>query len=523
MNKIISSILIGLMLFSGVASAQTADLPSAGMTPGSRFFFADRFFEGVGTLFTFGNVAKAKRFVAIAEERLAEARELAEQGYATNAERAVNLYEEKLADATERAKQAKNADTLARVTEATNKHFAVLEDVIERVPEQAKASVQRALESSRQGQVSALKALTEEDPSRAVDVGVNAAKYHLERAKANAVKQNNAGVEIALADFEALLNIANDAQGGKSVLIAKYSERLNEVIGDLDFVEEISANLPTSIKNRIEQVKTHSINSQLSSLRELVREDPRRAVEIFTAGADARLNDVKENVEKQNGEATEGALKGYGQYKNFGEELSKMAQGNTTVEDLVNKATSRQLQVFKDVRQNLPPEAQKEFQSAFDSAVDNARKMQKLLLEMPTRQPGQIQPGDEQSFKGMSPEDFQKLPPKEREKLFREQSSPQPGREGFNPDQQNQNPGDTSGSRQHSPEEMKKFNPQSGGREFNPQMRNGQPGGTTQFPQEQGQQGQQGQQRGMMNPNEMSNQQREMMQQMPPGQQQRPQ
>jgi len=371
------------MLFSGVAMAQTADLPSPGITPGSPFFFLDRFFEGLGGIFTFGQAAKARRAVAIAEERLSEARTLAARDD-ENAQRAVELYEEKVVEATERAQNAQNADALVRVTEATSKHFAVLEDVIARVPEQAKASVQRALESSKQGQVSALQALKGEDPSRAVDAGLAAIKAHAERAKVNAGRGRPEDAQIAANDFQRVLAAVSDAPRGNAVLAAKFSEELTGVVGGLDEAKDAALNIPAPVKEKINQVKGLAIDAQLASLRELVIEDPTKAVEIFANAAEGRLNAARQDAERRNGSATEESLEDYNKYAEFGSQISSMAEGirtgETTVEDLVKRATSHHIQVLEDVRQKLSPQAKQEFQRA----LDNSRRVQDQRPAIPT-------------------------------------------------------------------------------------------------------------------------------------------
>ena len=398
-NKIITSILAGLMLFAGAASAQTADLPSPGVTPGSPFFFFDRFFEGLGGIFAFGQAAKARRAVAIAEERLSEARALLAIGD-EGAEEAIELYEEKLAEAAERAQNAKNADALARVTEATSKHFAVLEDVIERVPEQAKAAVQRALESSKQGQVSALQALKGEDPSRALDAGLAAMKAHTQRAKANAERGRPNNAEQAADDFQRVLAAVSDAPRGRGALEIKISEGLTEIVDRLDEATDLTEDMPASLREALAQAREATIDAHLTSLRELAREDPAKAVEIFADAAEGRLNAAKKDAEERNGEATEKSLEEYNKYAEFGQQISSMAQGirtgDVTVEDLVKKATSLHLRVLEDVRQKLPSNARQEFQRALDSA----RKVQELRPAIPpqSRQQAPTQPGARQQI-----------------------------------------------------------------------------------------------------------------------------
>jgi hypothetical protein len=410
----------------GVVMAAQNDLP------GDALYGVKLASERVVDAMTVGQAAKARRTVAIAEERLREARTLAARGD-ENVQRAVELYEEKIAEAAERAENARNADALARVTEATSKHFAVLEDVIAQVPEQAKAAVQRALESSRQGQVSALQALKGEDPSRAVEAGLAAIKAHTERSEVNAGRGRPEDAERAANDFQAVLAVVSDVVRGRPDLAAKFSEELTDVVEELDEAKDATPNIPAPVKEKISQAKGSAIDAQLASLREFVREDPEKAVDIFAKAAEARLNAVKEDTEEGNGADTEESLEDYEKYAQFGQEISTMAQGirtgETTVEDLVKRATSHHLQVLEDARQKLPPEAQQEFQRAQDAA----RKVQELRPEIPApgepgvQPPQPTQPGAPQApvEPRTPPEVEQETEVEQRQETEVEQGAPQ--------------------------------------------------------------------------------------------------
>lgn len=387
MHKTLSSIIVGLMLFAGVASAQAVELPPAGITPASPFFFIERFFEGLGTFLTFGDANKARRLIALAEERLAEAKVLSERGDSDNAERASELYEEKFSEAQERAERSRDVEALARVIEATSKHFAVLEDVIARVPEPAKASVERALGASKDRQVSALRALKGEDPSRAVDVGLVALKARVGMSKADAQR---GAPEKAVRDFQEVLAVVSDAQQGHATLAAKFSEGLTRVVEDIDKAEDAIRNIPSGDINIVRKIKPLAIDAQLSSLRDLVREDPAKVVEIFANAAEARLNAARENAEEGDGDAAKENLKDYNQYAEFGQQISSMAKGirtgETSVEDLVKRATSHHIQVLENVRQKLPQQAQQEFQRA----LDNSQRVQQQRPATPLQPRQQV-------------------------------------------------------------------------------------------------------------------------------------
>jgi len=288
---IVTLMVLGMLIGSGVVHAQTTDLPAPGVLPTSPFYFVKGFFEGVGTFFTFGASAKAERYLALAERRLAEAEALAAQGD-VRAEAAVARYEAQYAEARERAAQVANIDLEARVADATTKHLAVLDDVISRVPEEAKEAVRSAKEQSIAGQLEALRGIAARDPERAVDIFARAAEQRLLVAQARA------------------------GRGGDG-------EDESENVGD--------------------------------------------------------------------------ALEDYEKYAQFGQEISTLAQGirtgETTVEDLVRRATSRHLQVLESVRTTLPPQAQQEFQRAMDSA----RQVQQLRPSITApRQPVMPPGGDDE-------------------------------------------------------------------------------------------------------------------------------
>lgn len=162
-----SLLLITFLLFGGVANAAEDELPDPGILPGNPFYFLDTVFEGLGTIFTFGDQAKAERFLGLAEERLAEANELAEQGKSNRAEKATEKYTQRLAKALDRAQKAKDKgkDTdavLTKIAEATVRHQEVLARVYEKVPEQAKEAIAKAMLKSAKGHETALNAVSKE-------------------------------------------------------------------------------------------------------------------------------------------------------------------------------------------------------------------------------------------------------------------------------------------------------------------------------------------------------------------------
>lgn len=164
-KKIFIVPILMMFLLVGVAQAQTSDLPKPGMLPDSSFYFLKSWKEGIGTFFTFGDLKKAERFLNLSEKRLAEAEALADKNKSEMAERAVERYQEQLNLALAKAEEAKaeglDADeVLAKVSEATLKHQAVLAEVYEKVPEQAKEAIQQAMEAGMREHEEALEAVS---------------------------------------------------------------------------------------------------------------------------------------------------------------------------------------------------------------------------------------------------------------------------------------------------------------------------------------------------------------------------
>lgn len=148
----------GLLLAAGFGSAraQTSDRAEPGMLPDHPMYFTTSMSESVGTFFTFGEVNQAERSLELSERRLAEARALAANGQPEEAERAVERYQVQLDRALSKAKQAEaNGDNaeefLTGVSEATPRHQKVLAEVYQKVPEQARPGIERAMEASRRG------------------------------------------------------------------------------------------------------------------------------------------------------------------------------------------------------------------------------------------------------------------------------------------------------------------------------------------------------------------------------------
>lgn len=151
MPKIFIPILIFLFAFSTLAQAD--NLPDAGLTLDSPFYFLKAWKETIQTFFTFGEENKAKQYLHLADVRLAEYQKMVEKGKTEIAQKTLDKYEKQLNRALDKAKElqekGKDVKDLSQKLEQTiSKHLEVLQKNLQKVPEAAKKGIEKAIENS---------------------------------------------------------------------------------------------------------------------------------------------------------------------------------------------------------------------------------------------------------------------------------------------------------------------------------------------------------------------------------------
>lgn len=169
--------LLRILLFVGVsqiamagvgqAQMQANGLPAPGMLPDHPLYVLKSASERVGTLFTFGDVEDGERSLDLAEKRLSEASALVAKGKSAMAERTLVRYQDQLDRALAKAEEAraKGVDTdelSARASVAALRHQAVLADVYERVPEEARPGIERAMQAGMRGHEKGMRGISGE-------------------------------------------------------------------------------------------------------------------------------------------------------------------------------------------------------------------------------------------------------------------------------------------------------------------------------------------------------------------------
>ncbi|MDP3015188.1 MAG: DUF5667 domain-containing protein [bacterium] len=152
-----------VVVFALPASASAA--ANAGVKPGSFFYFFDTAFEKVNLFFTFNPEKKARKALEYADERLAEVGAVAKEENTNAIKTAVAGYESNIALAAKESKQIKNKEKaeglLTSITDNASKHQEILSDVLNKVPDEAKEAITKAILASRKGQEEATKQIVQ--------------------------------------------------------------------------------------------------------------------------------------------------------------------------------------------------------------------------------------------------------------------------------------------------------------------------------------------------------------------------
>jgi len=269
MKKIVLvAIFLCIFTITGVFAQEETVLSSAGMTPDNFFYFLDVWREKISLFFTFSSEGKIKKAITYGEEKLAETSALVDKGEYELLPKATGLYEDYIAlsnrQTDEIVKEGQNIeDVSTRVAEATSKHLTVLEELLDKVPEQAKDAIEKAITVSMNGHNRALSALAKENPKKAIEINLETIKGRLERAKKMAEKGNAEQAEEAVENFEILNKLGQEiSQIAKGV--GKDTTTVEQLVGGatsyhLEVLSEVYKKVPDSAKPSIEEAISNSI------------------------------------------------------------------------------------------------------------------------------------------------------------------------------------------------------------------------------------------------------------------------
>ncbi len=354
MKKLIT-LLICISLITGVAAQNLSDLPDAGTTPDSIFYGLEKAFESVGLAFASN---KAKKRLQLAEERLAEMQAMSDKNKSQYLDDLAKAYGENL-----NKSESEDVNVSETVAQATSKHLSVLDRVKEKVPEQAKQAIAKAKKNSMKGQEKALEAVSNKNPERATEIGLGSAEQRLEAAKQ---ARSSEEVNETLQEYSQISRVAKR--------VAKNPQAAEKVASELtshaQTLDEVEDTVPSEARKDVEKVKSSVVSQQVDTLRDVARENPERAAQIFSEASQARLNRANKTASENPEEANE-EMQDFQKLSDFGNEISSIAQqagkNASKANEIVAKATSRHLDVLEKVRQKVPEQAR--------AAIENAMQV----------------------------------------------------------------------------------------------------------------------------------------------------
>lgn len=142
---------VSVIFMASIAAGHTSHSELTGATdlPGSATYGLDRAMEAVSLALTFDRTSKAKKRLAIAEERLAESARLTQRNQTGKAGKALEAYSsqmEKVRRIRNELPEEEKSELSEHINATSEKRNAVLQDVLQRVPEQARKGIETAMD-----------------------------------------------------------------------------------------------------------------------------------------------------------------------------------------------------------------------------------------------------------------------------------------------------------------------------------------------------------------------------------------
>ena len=257
---IVSIVLALSMAGGGTAYAAQSSLPGDGL------YEVKLASEQVGLAFTFGESSKVEQHLVLAQKRINEAEALMNQNRPDDLPQAGEQYGkalERLQNALQNVPEDVSASIAEQVAQSTGRHLLVLNDIYNRVPDEAKAGIENAINVSMTGQTKALETLATADPEKAANTYLSNLDNLLGQIETMAGNGNSEAVVKMAAEFEELENfgqtISEIAQGlgtGDStvdeLLAAAHTihrevlDRINEIVPEQarEAIEQARQNIP---------------------------------------------------------------------------------------------------------------------------------------------------------------------------------------------------------------------------------------------------------------------------------------
>jgi hypothetical protein len=255
-----AGVILAIVLTLSAIGAGTAYASQASL-PGDTLYPVKLATEQAGMLLVRDDVARAERALSFANKRVREMEALAEKARLQDLDMAVEKYGYALNMTLTDIEQAHNrgldtGNVTALVAQATTRHFLVLDEVWDMVPDEAKTAIAHARNVSETGRENALAALAKNNTVRAAEMNLAAMEGRLNRVRATV--QNAEAVQIALQQFEAMAEFGEEISRIAQEIglnITKVEELLAEATSiHLEVLAEVYDKVPEQVQPAIEGV-----------------------------------------------------------------------------------------------------------------------------------------------------------------------------------------------------------------------------------------------------------------------------
>jgi hypothetical protein len=216
------------------------------------------------------------------------------------------------------------------------------------------------------------------------------AEERLAEALAMAAKNNSQGLEKATNGYDKFATIAaekieeatqkgvaDDFELPPEILSSKHLAVLDGV------AESFPEAVPQQARQAISRAREASMKGAESALKGLAQDNPEKAAEIAMNAAGERANRAKAKAEENDVEEVEEAVGEAEKLFEFGTEISAIAKGigkgETTVDQLIARATAVHLDVLVEIYQKVPEQAKSAIEDAMTKAVTTRENVVKRL------------------------------------------------------------------------------------------------------------------------------------------------
>lgn len=217
-------------------------------------------------------------------------------------------------------------------------------------------------------------------PEAKAEKAMEYAGERLAEAQAMAAKGKTNGIEKAANGYDKFVTMAAEKaeearqKGVSDNVSGRVALATSKHLAILDTVAEgFPDAVPEQARQAISRAREASMKGTESALKGLAQENPERAAEIAMATIEARLNRANAKAGTNNAEEIEETIDEAEKLFEFGAEISAIAQGlgkgETTVDQLIARATSIHLDILAEVYQKVPEQAKTGIEDAMTRAA----------------------------------------------------------------------------------------------------------------------------------------------------------